>query len=308
MYEFTDTLSTPNSIPLPSEAINFNGLFLEERIPGYRTLNVVGRELATTEVQSHQLGIKDGKRQVYSRIPERIITVKYRLEAENNESFRDLFNKLNIALYSESDVSIWFNDEPEMLWTGSKNDVGEVPEGVNSIVSTYTILLSDPYKYTRSDATSVMWGSTIITFQSNYLLGNNGSGAVLMPIIFEGGAYWGSDVITWQHQGYLMGDTGKEAQPFEIYPTVEGLKVKPSITIQGSGRDIQIRTRNDTINLGDFDKSTIEIDTQTFNITKNGKAMIRPMNDFYIYPREPLFVSGRDGKFELTIKYSNRYL
>lgn len=308
MYEFTDTSSTPNSIPLPSEAINFNGLFLEERIPGYRTLNVVGRELATTEVQSHQLGIKDGKRQVYSRIPERIITVKYRLEAENNESFRDLFNKLNIALYSESDVSIWFNDEPEMLWTGSKNDVGEVPEGVNSIVSTYTILLSDPYKYTRSDATSVMWGSTIITFQSNYLLGNNGSGAVLMPIIFEGGAYWGSDVITWQHQGYLMGDTGKEAQTFEIYPTVEGLKVKPSITIQGSGRDIHIRTRNDTINLGDFDKSTIEIDTQTFNITKNGKAMIRPMNDFYIYPREPLFVSGRDGKFELTIKYSNRYL
>lgn len=308
LYEFTDTLSTPKDTPLPSEAINFDGSFLEEMIPGYRTLNVVGRELAATEVQTHQLGIRDGTRQVYSRIPDRVITVKYKIDAENNESFRDYFNKLNIALYSEKDVPIWFNDEPEMVWTGSKSEVGEVPEGVNSVVSTYTILLSDPYKYTKSDATSVMWGSTIITFQSNYLLGNNGSGAVLMPIIFEGGAYWGSDVITWQHQGYLMGDTGKEAQPFEIYPTVEGLKVKPLITIKGMGRDVQIRTRNDTINLGDFDSATIEIDTQTFNITKNGKALIRPMNDFYIYPQEPLYVSGRDGDFQLTIKYSNRYL
>lgn len=308
MYEFTDTASAPKSIPLPSEAINFNGSFLEERIPGYRTLNVVGRELAATEVQSYQLGIKDGKRQVYSRIPDRMITVKYRLEASNNESFRDLFNELNIILYSENDVPIWFYDEPEMLWTGSKSDAGEVPEGVNRLVSSFTILLSDPYKYTKSDATSVMWGSKIITFQANYLLGNTGSGAVNMPIVFEYGAYWGSDIITWQHQGYLMGDTGKEAQPFEIYPTVEGLKVKPMIEIVGMGRGVKIRTRTDTIDLGDFDNATIVIDTQTFNITKNGKPMIRPMNDFYIYPKEPLYVSGKDGDFDLTIKYSNRYL
>lgn len=75
-------------------------------------------------------------------------------------------------------------------------------------------------------------------FRDHYIpsklsLGNTGSGAVNMAVRFEGGAYWGSDIITWQHQGYLMGDTGKEAQPFEIYPTVEGLKVKPSITIEG---------------------------------------------------------------------------
>lgn len=308
LYEFTDTLSMPKDSPLPSEALNIDGKFLEEIVPGYRTLNVVGRELAATQVQTHQLGIRDGTRQVYSRIPDRLITIKYRLEAENNELFRDYFNKLNIALYSEKDVPLWFNDEPEMMWTGSKSDVEEVAEGVNCITSTFTILLSDPYKYTKSDATSVMWGSEIITFQANYLLGNTGSGAVLMPIIFEGGAYWGSDIITFQHQGYLMGDTGKEAQPFEIYPTVEGLKVKPMIEIVGMGRSVKIRTRSDTIDLGDFDNATIVIDTQTFNITKNGKPMIRPMNDFYIYPKEPLYVSGKDGEFDLTIKYSNRYL
>ncbi|MEQ7302961.1 distal tail protein Dit [Enterococcus avium] len=308
LYSFVDTNQQSTKLLLPSEAMNINGQFLEDLIPGYRTLTVSGRELASTEVESYQLGIRDGKRRVYSRIPERKLTVRYQLIASNNEDFRDKFNKLNIVLFTEQDVPIWFADEPEMIWSGSKSDVDKVPEGQNAITGTFTIELNDPYKYTKSDATSVTWGSEIITFQANYLLGNTGSGAVNMAVLFEGGAYWGSDIITFQHQGYLMGDKGQEAQPFEIYPTVEGLKVKPTIEIVGMGRSVKIRTRSDTIDLGDFDNSTIVIDTQTFNITKNGNPMIRPMNDFYIYSKEPLYVSGRDGDFRLTIKYSNRYL
>ncbi|OJG93052.1 phage protein [Enterococcus silesiacus] len=286
----------------------FNGDFLENIVPGYRTLNVVGRELASTEIQSYQLGIRDGMRHVYARIPERELTIKFKLDAPTNEDFRDRFNRLNVALFSEKDVVIWFNDEPEMIWSGSKSDVDMVPEGVNQVVGTFTILLSDPYKYTRSDATSVTWGSTVITFQANYLMGNTGSGAVEMPIVIEGGAYWGSTMITFQNRSYLMGDDGRESKPIEIYPTVEGLKVKPTITLKGTGRGVWIKTRNDTIDLGDFDNSEILIDTQKFNITKNGKPMIRPMNDFYIYPNEPLFIQAKDSNFTLTIRYPNRFL
>ena len=76
-----------------------------------------------------------------------------------------------------------------------------------------------------------MWGSTEITFQANYLMGNTGSGAVDLPIVIEGGAYWGS-TMTFQNRSYLMGDNGQEVKPIEIYPTVEGLKVKPIITIK----------------------------------------------------------------------------
>lgn len=308
MYKFTDTNEHTLSTTLPSEAMYFNGDFLENIVPGYRTLNVVGRELASTEIQSYQLGIRDGMRHVYARIPERELTIKFKLDAPTNEDFRDRFNRLNVALFSEKDVVIWFNDEPEMIWSGSKSDVDMVPEGVNQVVGTFTILLSDPYKYTRSDATSVTWGSTVITFQANYLMGNTGSGAVEMPIVIEGGAYWGSTMITFQNRSYLMGDDGKESKPIEIYPTVEGLKVKPTITLKGTGRGVWIKTRNDTIDLGDFDNSEILIDTQKFNITKNGKPMIRPMNDFYIYPNEPLFIQAKDSNFTLTIRYPNRFL
>lgn len=308
MYKFIDTIDAPEKKGLPKEAMSFNGDFLEELVPGYRTLSVSGRELASTEIQSYQLGIRDGKRHVYARIPERELTIKYLLEAPTNEDFRDLFNRLNIALFSEKDVEIWFNDEPEMIWSGSKSQSAGVPEGINRIISTFTILLSDPYKYTRSDATSVTWGSTTITFQANYLMGNTGSGAVDLPIVIEGGAYWGSTMITFQNRSYLMGDNGEEVKPIEIYPTVEGLKVKPAITIKGTGRGVWIKTRNDTIDLGDFDNAEIIIDTQRFNITKDDKPMIRPMNDFYIYPNEPLYIQAQDSDFSLTIEYPNRYL
>lgn len=308
MYNFVDTTETPKKNNIPKEAMNFNGNFLEELVPGYRTLAVSGRELASTEIKSYQLGIRDGKRQVYARIPDREITIKYALIAETDADFRDLFNRLNIALFSEKDVEIWFNDEPEMLWSGSKSQVSSVPEGTNKIMGTFTIMLNDPYKYTRSDATSVTWGSQAITFQSNYLMGNTGSGAVNMPIVIEGGAYWGSTMITFQNRSYLMGDDGKESKPIEIYPTVEGLKVKPEIFLKGTGRGVWIKTRNDTIDLGDFDNAEILIDTQKFYITKNGQPMIRPMNDFYIYPNEPLYIQAKDSDFALTIRYPNRFL
>lgn len=68
--------------------------------------------------------------------------------------------------------------------------------------------------------------------------------------------------------GLHDGDLGKEVRPIEIYPTVEGLKVKPTIILAGTGRGVWIKTRNDTINLGDFDRSEIIIDTENFYLTK----------------------------------------
>ncbi|ELT9023514.1 phage tail family protein [Enterococcus faecalis] len=292
----------------PSRAMNINGRFLEDLIPGYQTLDIQGRELFETANEYAQLGIRDGERHIYNRIPPRKLIVKYYLKAEDEASLRDKFNKLNVALFTEKETPIWFNDEPEMLFKGTKSTINDGDTGFYRASGSFTITCGDPYKYTRSDATSVMWGSTEITFQANYLMGNTGSGAVDLPIIIEGGAYWGSSMITFQNRSYLMGDTGQEVKPIEIYPTVEGLKVKPTITIKGTGRGVWIKTRNDTIDIGDFDRSEIVIDTEQFNITKNGKPMIRPMNDFYIYPGDPIYIQAKDSTFNLTIRYPNRFL
>ena len=51
LYGFRDTTDTSGVLGsnLPSEAMNFNGKFLENEINGYRTLTVSGRELIGSE-------------------------------------------------------------------------------------------------------------------------------------------------------------------------------------------------------------------------------------------------------------------
>ena len=70
MYSFTDTTEQPGAQGRPAEAMSYNGVYLEDVIPGYRTLHVRGRELSTSELillDSHG----DGARYRRSRIPSR---------------------------------------------------------------------------------------------------------------------------------------------------------------------------------------------------------------------------------------------
>ena len=50
MYNFVDTTERYQGQNLPSEALMFNGSYLENVIPGYRTLYVSGREILGTEI------------------------------------------------------------------------------------------------------------------------------------------------------------------------------------------------------------------------------------------------------------------
>ena len=45
LYKFIDTTEYQDEIALPSEAMNFNGVFLENEVEGYRTLYVSGLSL-----------------------------------------------------------------------------------------------------------------------------------------------------------------------------------------------------------------------------------------------------------------------
>ena len=50
MYRFVDITEAAEGMELPSEAMQINGEYLEERIPGYRTLSVSGREALSPEI------------------------------------------------------------------------------------------------------------------------------------------------------------------------------------------------------------------------------------------------------------------
>lgn len=94
MYRFVDITEAAEGMELPSEAMQINGEYLEELIPGYRTLSVSGREALSPEIESYHTGIRDGSARKSRRYQERIITVKYQLVAKSNEEFREAYNKL----------------------------------------------------------------------------------------------------------------------------------------------------------------------------------------------------------------------
>lgn len=147
-YDFRDLniYTGTEDTTYPSEAMNFNGKYFENEIPGYRTLQVTGRELVGNTLSTLKVGNQDGKRlQMLSR-PSREITVKYQLDAESNDAFRQAFYKLNMLLAGR-DGKFFFHDDTTKYYVGTLEDVDDADGGSNSIVSTFTILCNDPYAY-----------------------------------------------------------------------------------------------------------------------------------------------------------------
>ena len=101
MYRFVDTTESQEEQSLPSEALNFNGIYFEHVIPGYRTLYVSGREIIETEISDTDMEVRDGSRYRRKRYSPRTIVVGYQLIARSNEAFREAYNKLNALLDTE---------------------------------------------------------------------------------------------------------------------------------------------------------------------------------------------------------------
>lgn len=146
MYNFIDTNETSESISLPSEALQINGEYIENLIPGYRTLYVKGRESLSPSIDAVEVGSKDGAFVKNRRYQPRTITVGYQLIAESNEAFRNAYNALGRILNKEESILI-FNDEPDKFFKGTLDSMGEVEPGLNSVTSEFDLVCLDPFKY-----------------------------------------------------------------------------------------------------------------------------------------------------------------
>lgn len=172
MYDFIDTTESQGvNRTLPSEALNFNGKYLEDEIPGYRTLYVTGREVLSAEITDTETGIADGSRYQRKRYPSRTIVVGYQLVAESNEAFRKAYNKLN-ALLDVEQAQMIFADELDKYYIGTKQNGGEVPHGRNAITSELEFYCADPFKYSVKEyevSTNTDDGTTIrVDYEGTY--------------------------------------------------------------------------------------------------------------------------------------------
>ena len=150
MYAFIDTTETPKARPLPAEALQLNGEYLENLIEGYRTLTVQGREALSSEITTETAGTKAGSVFVSRKYPERTITVQYQLCAKSPEAFREAYNQLASILDIDEGVLI-FADEPDKYFVGAPGTLEDVEPGKNAIVSTIQFTCTDPFKYSTTE-------------------------------------------------------------------------------------------------------------------------------------------------------------
>ena len=170
MYSFVDIKETSEGITLPSEAMQINGEYLEDLVPGYKTLSVSGREALSPEIESFHTGIRDGSSRKSRRYPERIITVKYQLISKSNEEFREAYNKLGGVLNTE-DAQLVFRDEPDKYFIGTPSLVEEVEQGRNAVVGELEFLCLDPFKYSVVEYEAIpdmLQGSILLDYRGTY--------------------------------------------------------------------------------------------------------------------------------------------
>ena len=151
MYAFVNTVNSGIvGTNLPTEAMSYNGVYLENEIDGYRTLSVTGRELMESEVTDQEIDGMDGSYYRYKTTPARTITVKYQLRARGSREFRDAFNKMNKLLSGEQ-VKVIFNDESDKYFIGTKTSNTQVDGGSNNVIGEIEIYCSDPCKYSTTE-------------------------------------------------------------------------------------------------------------------------------------------------------------
>lgn len=138
-----------NPLLLPSDDMRVNGRSLSELVQGYRQLSVSGRGLLGQKVSTTEV---PGRRGVWVEDfidEERVIEIKYKLEAKTSEELRERFANLNKALRTvalDGFLNLVFNDEPEFTYYGLFNGADDIEETGLSIISKFSILIPDGYK------------------------------------------------------------------------------------------------------------------------------------------------------------------
>lgn len=147
MYDFHDTTIATDLTPepLPAEALQINGVWLDRLLPEFRTLYVSGRELLPRTLTTQQMGALYGSSPLYSRFPERTITVGFALLADSPERFREAFNELQRVAHEEA-ARLVFNDEPDKYFTGTLTAITQPEPGSDRVVGEMIFTCPDPRK------------------------------------------------------------------------------------------------------------------------------------------------------------------
>lgn len=153
MYKFRDTTKQEHyrNLPfIPTSAMSYDGSWLEELVEGYQTLTVEGREMYSLNFESQEMQVGGVITNV--KYPPSELTIKYKLEDRDPRSLQEKFDTLNAFLIRQEDVPIIFHDDLEYTFYGRFQSADNVSGDTNSIISSFTVLCSDPFKHGKTQS------------------------------------------------------------------------------------------------------------------------------------------------------------
>lgn len=146
IYEFVDTNEQPLYTPLPAEALCYDGTYIDEEIPQFRTLYVSGRESFSADISEVALTSLDGSVFLRKRLLPRTLIVGYMITATSAGELTEAYNHL-CYLMSGTQVHVGFADEPDKYYVGTCKGVGTPDRGRLSVKAEMEIYCPDPRKY-----------------------------------------------------------------------------------------------------------------------------------------------------------------
>lgn len=145
--------------------LTFNGIPFDLELEGYTTANIEGRGLLHRALSSVEVPGRDGMLIMDQKLPEREITVHYRLLADNSQEFLQRLQALHDALKTEEDAIIQFGDESYYRY-GRLKDAKDPPYDSYRGFGSFVLVCQDPYRY--KDAAAISGASFSVPGESLY--------------------------------------------------------------------------------------------------------------------------------------------
>lgn len=192
-------------------------------------------------------------------------------------------NRMLIDEYSRpKTLKLRFGDEVDKYYNVRVTQAIPVERAAERGFITLGLTAFDPYAYSTVMADEVVWGSEIITFEYNYLLGMGGTGG-----------------------GF------KVTSPHTIPIYVDGESLRPIIEIDGSANGLTISANGKSFKLPNFSATEWIIDGENFVVKRNGAEDLSAMSGDFIellHGDNNVTITGTAMNFDITIKYRDKYI
>ena len=152
----------------PSAAFKINGVFIEDSISGYHTLNAKGKWTLEKELLTADAPTRNGSVYLGSRYPTREIEIEYMIKGNNWDDLQTKYTSLMRILDAEN-AEIIFNGEPDKYLKGSFSIGSDIDTSFWTRNGTFTIICTDPFKYSVTEY-SVTASSNLfnVTYNGTY--------------------------------------------------------------------------------------------------------------------------------------------